>query len=249
MMEFSANSKASGLIKLSGQISHYKKSRQRASFVFSPSDRTKMEVIAVAAALVGMGGQAMSVASNATSMEEEADFVQFKLNGNVVGGGWLWRSPFADGDEVVVAAEWQSDHYELFGVARPTDRTIALYPHCSRARTKHIRNAVKWWLIVSIAIEVGISTIFLMGGWDGLVYFWRGLFAEGGWWLPVGLTAFCAVAITSMTRQWMPFVTLAERVFQTLELPDARNIDLVQSSKNRRTDLDTPEFGAMYFRY
>lgn len=52
-----------------------------------------------------------------------------------------------------------------------------------------------------------------------------------------------------MTRQWMPFARLAERVFQTLELPDARNIDLVQSSKNRRTDLESAEFGAMYFRY
>jgi hypothetical protein len=39
------------------------------------------------------GGQAMSVASNAAAMEEEADYVQFDIGETRV-SGWLWRSPF-----------------------------------------------------------------------------------------------------------------------------------------------------------
>ncbi|ELX11457.1 hypothetical protein Jab_1c00400 [Janthinobacterium sp. HH01] len=248
MQNFIKPPSTSGLIKLSGKISDYIVTRDRASFVFTESDQTKLGVIAIAASLVGMGGQAMSVASSTTSMEEDADYVQFTVNGKMI-KGWLWRSPFKNGDEVDIAAEWQADHYELFGIARPEDRTISLYPHCSRAKTRHIKNAIKWWLIVSIFLELGISAIFLTDGWSGLVYFWKGLFAEGGWWLPVGLTAFCAIAIASMTKQWMPFVRLSERVFSALALPDPRNIDLVKSSKGKKTETDTLEFGSMYFRY
>lgn len=238
----------SGLIKLSGKISDYAVKRDRANFVFTKSDQIKLGVVAMAATLAGMGGQAMSVASSTTAMEEDADYVQFTVDGHLV-KGWLWRSPFQNGDIVDVAAEWQVDHYELFGIARPGDKTISLYPHCSRARTRHIKNAVKWWLVVSIALEVGISAIFLTSGWNGLVDFWQGLFAEGGWWIPVGLTVFCAIAVASMTKQWMPFVKLSERVFSALALPNPRDIDLVKSSKGRRTEQDTIEFGSMYFRY
>lgn len=101
-----------------------------------------MGVIAVAAALAGLGGQAIAVANNAHSVEEEADYVQFGLNGSVV-QGWVWRSPFSEGDEVHVAAQWIGDHYEAFGIARPADKTIALYPHCSRSKTRHVKNLIK----------------------------------------------------------------------------------------------------------
>lgn len=58
-------------------------------------------------------------------MDEEADYVEFVLEGQPI-KGWVWRSPFQEGDEVEVAAEWQKDHYEVFGIARPVDHTIAL---------------------------------------------------------------------------------------------------------------------------
>ncbi|ELX11458.1 hypothetical protein Jab_1c00410 [Janthinobacterium sp. HH01] len=248
MEKFFAHPSASGLLKISGVISNYHVSRASASFVFTESDQTKLGVVAVAAALAGMGGQAMSVASNTSATEEDADYVEFNLGEKAI-KGWLWRSPFHDGDHVEVAVEWQTDHYELFGLARSIDQTIALYPHCSRSKRRHIRNSLKWWLIVTAGMQIIISVGLLTISWNTFIEIWRYMLFEGAWWLPVGLTAALAIAVASITRQWMPFVTLAERVFQTLELPDARNIDLVQSSKNRRTDLDTPEFGAMYFRY
>ena len=135
-----------GAIKLTGRIANYRCTRGNASFVFTESDRNTMGVIAVAAAAAGLGGQAMGVAAGASSMEEAADFVEFELHGQPV-KGWVWRSPFQEGDEVEVAAEWQRDHYEAFGIARPADRIVALYPHCSRGRLRHVRNAVKWWFI------------------------------------------------------------------------------------------------------
>jgi hypothetical protein len=53
----------------------------------------------------------------------------------------------------------------------------------------------------------------------------------------------------SLTRKWMVFVRLAEKVFRTLGLPDPSNVDLTKSSKAQRKPEDPGEFGTFYFRY
>ncbi|WP_152808254.1 putative type VI secretion system effector [Rugamonas rivuli] len=236
------------MIKLTGRISDYRVSRESASFVFTESDQTKLGVVAIAAALAGMGGQAMSTTSNATALEEEADYVEFNLGEKIV-KGWLWRSPFKNGDYVEVAAEWQIDHYETFGVCRPEDKILALYPHCSRAKTRHIKNALKWWLIITVIFETTLILSFATDGWDDFLRFWTKSFEEDGAWFLSGMAVAFGIAIFSMAKKWMPFVNLAEKVFKILNLPNASNLDLVKSSKNQRKNNDLPEFGSMYFRY
>ncbi len=238
-----------GLVKLSGQIAGYKVTRGEASFVFTESDQARFGVIAIAASLAGMGAQAVSVASNATAMEEEADHVEFTLNGHQV-SGWLWRSPFREGDVVDVAAEWRTDHYEVLGVARPADRTIALYPHCTRSRVKHIRNAFKWWVYTSMLFELGMVAISSTFETITVKDFWSRLVREGdALWYLAGIHVFIGIAIYSMARKWLPFTRIAEAVFRTLELPNPGNIDLVKSSKGRHKPEDAFEYGAMFFRY
>ena len=143
-----------GLVKLSGTISNYKCTRAEASFVFTDSDRSKLGVIAIAAGLAGLNGPAISTAASATSAGEDADYLEFDLDGKGM-KGWVWRSPFKEGDMVEVAAEWQNDHYEIGGIARPADRLIAMYPHCSRGSFRHISNSVKWWFY-------GVTTLILV---------------------------------------------------------------------------------------
>jgi hypothetical protein len=250
MTKFINQPEVQGLLRFDGIIKGYKSIRSSASFVFTETDKNHMGVVAIAAALAGLGGQAIAVASNATSLEEEADFLEFKLGDKTL-KGWVWRSPFEDGDEVRVAAEWNGEYFEIFGIARPRDRMIALYPHCSRAKTRHILNAVKWWLIVSIGIQlfVTIFTYFISDLQETLELWGELMSMTAGRWLIGGLTVVLGIATFSMTRQWMPFVRVAEKVFRTLELPNARNLDLVKSSKSQRTDKDAAEFGSFYFRY
>lgn len=242
MTEFVASPSAGGLVKLHGCINAYKCRRSHASFVFAESDRTAMGVIAVAAATAGLGGLAMGTAASASAMEEEADYVEFQLDGRPV-KGWVWRSPFKDGDVVDVAAEWQNDHYEAFGIARPKDRMIALYPHCSRGRLRHVRNAIKWW---AVSGGIWVALLYLGGYWMG------GYHAVSGVEAPIASLcslAFFALMTWSLTRKWMPFVRLAERVFRTLDWANSGNVDLVRSSKAQRTDRDSSEYGTFYFRY
>jgi len=116
MTNFLPQPNADGLVKLNGTVRNLKVTRASASFVFTESDQTKMGVVAFAAAIAGLGGQAMAIASNASAMEEEADHLEFELDGRQV-KGWVWRNPFKEGDEVTVAAEHRADgHWEAFGV-------------------------------------------------------------------------------------------------------------------------------------
>jgi hypothetical protein len=242
MTSFLSKPNGDKIVKLSGKITRYRCMRASASFVYTQSDQNKMGVVAVAAALAEMGGQAASAAGHASAVEEPAEYVEFDLNGDHV-RGWVWRSPFKEGDVVNVAAEWQVDHYEVYGIARPSDKMIALYPHCSRSRGKHIRNSVKWWGIWN-AVFFGATAIGLsyIGGLDVLL-------EPAVFWINGPLSMGFVLMFFSLSRQYMPFVRLSEKIFSILDLPDATNMDLVKSSKAQRTPDDPPEFGTFYFRY
>jgi hypothetical protein len=247
MTNFLPQPNADGLVKLSGRISNLRKRRESASFVFTRSDQTKMGVVAIAAALAGLGGQAMSTAANATAMEEEADYLQFFINSQPV-RGWVWRCPFREGDEVEVAAEWQGDHYEAFGIARPSDRTIALYPHCSRGRVRHYLNAIKWWAYLCV-FSAFLGSVMAFFAAESTDRFLRLVLARDWIFIQAGPSAFYALMSFSLSRKWLPFVRLAEKVFHALEWKNPGSIDLVKTSKAQRTDQDPGEFGTFYFRY
>ncbi|MEJ8846202.1 putative type VI secretion system effector [Variovorax rhizosphaerae] len=240
-----ASNHPNGLVKLFGKIKNYKVTRTEASFVFTDADRTRLGVIAVAAGIVGLSGPAISAASSAVGAEELADYVEFNLHESSV-KGWVWRSPFKEGDLVEIVAEWQGDHYEAIGIARPVDRIIAMYPHCSRGRSTHVRNALKWW-IFSVTALLGLGSIFFWVGLgaDQMHVFFTRIFPFVG----LGSYTFFGLMTISLARRWMPFVRLAQKVFVTLDWADPGNIDLVRSSKIKRKLDDPGEFGTFYFRY
>lgn len=240
-----------GLVKLTGTITNYKVTRAEASFVFTEADRDKLGVVAIAAGIAGLSGPAIATAASASSTEEHADYVEFDLDGRPV-KGWVWRSPFKEGDQVEVAAEWRDDHYETGGIARPKDRIIALYPHCSRGKARHVKNAVKWWVIGVAAMLVGLGAPML-GIMLLLVESPRNLlndvFPYGFLAMGAGFYAFFGLMTLSLARKWMPFVRLTEKVCRTLGIPDSGNVDLVKSAKTQRQPGDPGEYGTFYFRY
>lgn len=230
-------------IKLAGRISEYRCSRGIASFVLSANDQSRMGAVAIAASLAGISGPAIATAANVSSVDEEADYVEFMLDDNAV-KGWVWRSPFKNGDDVEIAAQRNSDHYEVFAIARPSDRIIALYPHCSRGRARHIKNAFKLWIWLGFfgaTLLFAALTIAALGT--------EALTEPGFFVSSAAFSLFFAVMFASLARKWMPFVGLAEKVFKTLGWANPSNIDLVKSSNEQRKETDPPEFGTFYFRY
>jgi len=157
MLDIEQTPSVSGLVKISGQISNYKSTREHANFFFTQNDNKAMGLAAIASAAIGSSGLAMGAAISASDMEEEADYVEFEMDGEAM-KGWVWRSPFANNDIVDVVGEWRDDYFELVAIARPADRTIALYPHCSRGKHAHIKNAIKWWFL-GVTGMIGFTAI------------------------------------------------------------------------------------------
>lgn len=243
MTEFAPQPNPDGLVKLSGTIKGLKVARRSASFVFTSRDQSKLGILAVASALVGLDGQAAAASHSTGDLEEPADHVEFELGGQLV-KGWVWRNPFRDGDEVAVAVARAHDHWEAYGITRLLDRTVALYPHCSRGTIAHVNNALKWWAFGGgSAIAFVFVPLTIIGGGVAALRLVEVQGAFGAAMLFFGVMTFF------LTRQWLPFVRVAEKVFRALDLPNPSSIDLVKSSKAQRKPDDPGEYGTFYFRY
>ncbi len=152
------------LQRLRGKISNLSITRAKSNFLFSDRDKNRFGAIAVIAAAAGQSGAAAGVMQSTSQMNEEADIVRFDVGGEAV-EGWLWRSPFHEGDDVEVVVEPSDGSLWLWAVLRTSDRTIALYPHCIRGMRSHWRNAWRWWLkgsLISFALGAVIMEII---GW------------------------------------------------------------------------------------
>ena len=234
---------ANGLIKISGEIKNYVSKRDEASFVLTKKDKTGMGMVSVALAAAGMGGQAIATASNAASLQEEADYVEFDLGGKKL-KGWLWRSPFKEGDVVDAVVVWQGDYFELVALANPVDRTIALYPHCVRGRRAFYMLVFRWWFIFAGIFSPAAT--FLSFSFGRLP---RHIFQLPFWLVWGGLIASATFVIFMLMLQWTPFGKAAQRVFSVLGLNDPSGVDLKKTTKARRKQGDPPEMGAFFFRY
>jgi hypothetical protein len=229
-----------GLTKLSGTIRNLKVTRAEGSFVLSKSDQTQMGWVAVAAATMGLSGQAASTISS--DIEEAADFVEFELNGQPI-QGWMWRNPFKEGDEVEVAAEPQGDHWEAYGIARPADQTIALYPHCSRGSKAHAQNAFKWWLLGGGIITFFYIPFLYLGA--GI----KGFYMLDSIWWALGLMAFFGLIAVTTAFQLRSFVKVTQKVLSTLGMPNPEQVDLRKLTKLKKTKQDPVDLGIFYFKY
>ncbi|WP_288409057.1 putative type VI secretion system effector [uncultured Herbaspirillum sp.] len=232
-----------GLIKVSGEIKNYASKRDAASFVLTKKDKTGMGMVSVALAAAGMGGQAIATASNAANLQEEADYVEFELEGKSV-KGWLWRSPFKEGDTVDAAVVWQGEYFELVALAKPSERIIALYPHCVRGRRAFYALVFRWWFIFSGIFPPAVTYFgFLAFGFNRVIF-------EFPFWIAWGGIAFGWTFIIFMLMlQWMPFGKAAQRVFSVLGLKHPSGVDLKKTTKAQRKPDDPPEMGAFFFRY
>lgn len=241
------SSQNTNLEKIKGRITHYKKSREMANFFFTDHDRSIMGLSAIAGALAGAAGIAASTARDAANLREQADYIEMKINGQLA-KGWVWFSPFKDGDEVEIIGTQQNDYFEIIAVTRPKDKVIALYPHCSRGKTAHIKTVFKWWFLsVSFLVAILAPVVFgffdLISGKDEIfslidfdyIYVCAAVYAIFG--------AYAYVT----GKKFMMYVHAATRIFKVMDLQDPDHIDLPKRTK--RKPGDPGAFGVMYFNY
>jgi hypothetical protein len=235
------------MVLLRGAISKLERSQRSHNFVLNEIQHQLIGVTAITAAAMGMGATGMGMLGAAGNSDEDADWVEFELDGNQV-KGWLWMMPMRNGDIVEVVAEpIGNTHYVAYAVKRDGDDLLAVYPHAITGRKVHCRESVNAWLWLSILCN--LFFILFLASTGGLRTF---LEREIQLLLLVGSAFSVAVfglMAFSYTRRLMAPVLIAETIFQTFGWPDVENIDLRKTSKENRRENKLPNFGRLYFRY
>lgn len=232
---------------LCGAISGLKQSRRSHDFVLTEIQHQKIGVTALAASVMGMGAAGMGLIGMAGNSEEEADWVEFELDGKQM-KGWLWMMPMRNGDSVEVVAEPAvNDHYVVYAVKRDSDGLLAVYPHATAGRRVHYRKSIRIWMWCSILTYFGFTLIFLIQSGlkillntDIQIFFLTML----AFWIVIS-----AVMAFRVSRKFMGFVRIAELIFKTFGWSDVENIDLRKTSRNNRQENKLGKFGNFYFRY
>jgi len=234
---------------LRGRIQSLRKKRCRRDFVFTASDRNHMGNAAIAAGLTGLSGVAAGLGAMAMDTTEEADLLEFELDGKPV-KAWVWVSVFKEGDEVEVVAEPDGDGWRGYGIRRMSDRIVALHPHCSRGRYAHYKASFSWFvkivgglLLAAFAIEMLVAVTRGLTSQDLGIF---ALLAIAGGLLGALILGGIAYRISS---RFMGFVRLAEGIFQVFGWPNVKHIDLPALTKKTKTSGDPGALGVLYFRY
>jgi hypothetical protein len=234
---------------LRGRIQSLRKKRCCSDFVSTASDRASMCATAVGTGLAGLGGIAAGLGAMAMDTTEEADLLEFELDGKPI-KAWVWVSVFNEGDEVEVVAERDSDGWLGYGIRRLSDRIVALHPHCSRGRYAHYRASLSWF--VKIVGSILIMTSLL----GGIVAFAKSLPASDiGALVLVGLAGellgafILGVIAFRISSRFMGFVRLAEGIFDVFGWQNVRHIDLPGITKKGKRPDDPGALGILYFRY
>ena len=234
---------------LRGRIQNLSKKRCRRDFVFTANDRTNMGATAIAAGLMGLGGVAAGLGAMAVDTTEQADLLEFQLDGMTV-KAWVWMSVFKEGDEVEVVAEPDGDTWQGYGIRRVSDRIVALHPHCSRGRYAHYKASISWFLklfgCILLVAYLMIAAVSLFSG-DSIRQFASFALAV----IPGMLisAAILGVIAYRIARKYMGFVRLAEGVFDVFGWKDVKNIDLPAETKKGKQPTEPGALGVLYFRY
>ncbi|KVL59751.1 hypothetical protein WS99_02695 [Burkholderia territorii] len=229
---------------LRGTISGLKCRRRQQDFVLNETEHAYMQATAAGAALADMGALAIGLVQSSANSEEEADWVEFELDGKQI-EGWLWKMPMKNGDEVEIVAEPRPrDRYFAYSVRRINDDVIAVYPQATRGRSALYRWLMKIMLILVVVLNaVGSVLTFTDTGMDRLTL----------------VTVMIGAWIFSLLIFWIlfhraylkmrHFARLAEVIFSCYGWGDVRRINLVRSSKRMRPEHRDVDYGIHYFRY
>lgn len=229
---------------LRGSITNLKCRRRQQDFVLNEAQHAYMQATAVGAALAGMGASAIGLIQMSANSEEEADWVEFELDGKQV-EGWLWKMPMRDGEAVEIVGEARGrDRYFAYSIRRLGDDVVAVYPHATRGRSALYRWLMKIMLITVVILNVVGSMLTFTGtGMDRLTL----AIVMGGAWL-FSLLLFWILFHRAYLKM-RHFSRLAEVIFSCYGWRDVREIDLVRSSKQMKQGNRDIEYGTHYFRY
>jgi len=234
-----------GTVLLRGTIANLKRSKRSHDFVLTQVQQSAVGATAVGAAAMGMGGAAIGLTNMAMNADEEAEWVEFDIDGKQV-QGWMWLMPMRNGDTVEVVAERVTDQrYVAYAVKRDGDDIVAVYPHATAGRKVHYWHMAKFMLWSFFAIySIIVAGVYAKIGNDDF----EGFLISASLIYVSGFIVF-GVLFYRAGRKMMGFVYVAEAIFRAYGWPDVENINLRKTSRENRRENRLPNYGRYYFRY
>jgi hypothetical protein len=219
---------------------------------FIPSSATQLAGGGAAAglALAGLAGAATNALFVAGGGVDQVQFFTATLSNNRIAGRFskIW---FENGDELEVAAKPQSDGtYAAYAVRRLSDKTLWMFPHCSRGMKPHWRFAWKMAVVFVFSFSagmniLGISAVGFDDFWSAKVFL-----------LPFGFVnaiVFGCYFALNTARRWKPFVATAEAIFRAFGYQHPETVDMPKQNSLYWKRYAKPEeerkFAPWVFRY
>jgi hypothetical protein len=235
------------VVLLRGSIENFQRSTKTHDFVLTQEQHLQIDTTAVAAAVFGMGATGMGLLSMAQNSSEEADWIEFEMDGKKI-QGWFWMMPMRNGDAVeVVAVQVADDQYIAYAVKRDGDNILCVYPHAMIGWKAYRRSTFKFflWFFVAVYTIFGLMICFEARGMniDAASIFFLILGIGAGGFLIFGLL------FLNGLRKMKGFSYIAEAIFKAYGWPDVENIDLRKTSKENRGENFSDNYGLKYFRY
>ena len=206
--------------KISGVIANLHVIQDEENFVQTRADQAAGGAAAVGLAVGGLAGAATGALLSSSDAADTVDFFTCTVDGQPVWGRFGMVS-FKDGESIEVVGENTRQGFEVYAATRPLDRTIWMYPHCSRGTKAHIRFSV-----------IGVTLLSILGSLCMQLVFWLASdkSAEGGGIFQIvmfitNMIGFVLVASFVATR-FMKFAHLSNDIFAALGLEKPAEVDL-----------------------
>ena len=222
------------LVKLTGTLTDFKGIFCKAPLYncayMSKEERkkqqAKMRSGAALATVAGNGTAALASLGHGDDIHRsnyfDGQYITAQLNNYLTLRGWIGFYQFKDGDEVEVVAEKHADHYEVYTMLKPSGEIISIIPPCMGGRKQSLKRNLLPLILFYILFTVCMVYFTAPFTLDNLVTAFMG----------AGMIFIPAIFI-SYKNSIANFITLAERIFTTLDWQNVKNIDLVSMSKQQ----------------
>jgi len=195
-------------------------------FVQTTTDKTVGIGLAATLALSGLAGAATGAMLATSGSADSVQFFSCTVDNKRVAGRFsnVW---FENGDAVEAVGELQRDgSFAVYAIRRTKDRTLWMFPHCSRGGWAHWAYALKVIPLITVVIAVSVGLVFALAEWQSDTTAPLGLLWVMFWLVLVNSLLIGFYFPLKIARKWRPFVDIAERVFAALGYDHPARVDM-----------------------
>jgi hypothetical protein len=222
------------LVRVAGIVAQLKTGITGENFVFGSGDGAAGGVAAVGLAAAGLAGAATGAAMSSGDAADKVTTFECKVGTQRVTGRF-GEVTFADGDQIEVVGSMSNGALGALAAIRPSDRTIWMYPHCSRGSDAYRRFCFRWIPALSLLTPVAfVLTMTLISGGKGLdFWFFATMVASGA--------VVVAILLVFLARRFLRFAKLSDQIFVGLQFDQPESVDLPKRLSMASTDLSPEE--------